>query len=199
MPVPAESTAAVPAGRSELHTDAVRLVSAWSPPTPAAASTRQRFLDLLAEPTDATRADHPHAHLTASALVVGASLDLVLLCLHGRFGTWVQFGGHCEDLDTSVAAAALREAREESGIPELRLYPDPIDLDIHEVTCRFGRSLHFDVRFAALAPAGAAEKVSPESKALGWFPPDALPQPLAHATDRLIAPGLTVARRLQTR
>ncbi len=39
-----------------------------------------------------------------------------LLTLHPRFGRWLQLGGHCEDTDADIAAAALREATEESGI-----------------------------------------------------------------------------------
>ena len=99
--------------------------------------------------------DHPGAHITASALVVNAGLDRVLLCLHGRMQRWVQLGGHCEPEDATVAGAALREATEESGIVGLRIHPVPIDLDVHPVPCRYGPSLHYDVRFAALAPAGA--------------------------------------------
>jgi 8-oxo-dGTP pyrophosphatase MutT (NUDIX family) len=180
----------------ELVLDARRTVEGWIPPTPEAAAIRIRFLDLFADVADPTRRDHPGAHITASALVVSANLDRVLLCLHGRVGRWLQFGGHCEEQDSSLAAAALREATEESGISALLLHPDPIDLDVHPVTCRHGRSLHYDVRFVALAPAGAVATVSAESRELGWFFPGALPAPLGDATERLIAPGLRAARRL---
>lgn len=182
-----------------LHSDAVRLVSTWTPPDIEAAAVRQRFLDLLATQPGAMWADNPGAHLTASALVVSADLERVLLCLHGRFGRWVQLGGHCEDADDSVASAALREAVEESGIGGLTMDPYPIDLDIHPVTCRSGPSLHYDIRFAALAPAGAVATISPESKELGWFAPAELPQPLAHATQRLAGPAIAAARLLDAR
>src|SRR5690606_34812968 len=116
---------------------------------------------------DPTRRDRPVAHITASAVVVNSELDKVLLCLHGRIGKWVQLGGHCEDEDLTLAAAALREATEESGIDGLVIHPEPIDLDIHPVNCRYGPSHHYDVRFAVLAPPDATFTVSPESKALG--------------------------------
>ena len=180
----------------DLHADAVRLVEAWVPPTPEAVAIRSRFLDLLATQPRATRRDNPEAHITASALVVGADLDRVLLCLHGRVGRWLQLGGHCEEGDVSLAHAALREAAEESGIAGLRLHPEPIDLDVHPVICRNGPSHHFDVRFAAVAPPGAVETVSPESHALGWFAPDRLPSPLGTATERLMAPALAAARTI---
>lgn len=182
-----------------LHADAERLVSAWVPPTAEAAALRDRFLDLLTAQPGATRRDNPGAHITASALVVSASLDRVLLCLHGRMNRWVQLGGHCEQADASVGAAALREATEESGMAGLRLHPVPIDLDVHPVHCRYGPAHHFDVRFAILAPADAVPVVSAESTDLAWFRPGALPKPLAHATDRLVPPALLAARELGRR
>ena len=62
------------------------------------------------------------------------------------------------------------------------------------MVCSAGPGRHFDVRYAALAPDGAVERVSAESCALGWYRPDALPAPLADATESLIAPALAWAR-----
>jgi 8-oxo-dGTP pyrophosphatase MutT (NUDIX family) len=180
-----------------LHADATRLLTAWHAPTPAAEATRRTFLDLLGTAPDAARRDHPGAHLTASVLIVNAARDRVLLCLHGRFNFWVQVGGHCEPEDATLADAALREAREESGLSGLTLHPEPIDLDVHPVRCAAGPSLHYDVRFAAIAPPEATEQVSAESHALGWFPPDALPRPLAGSVDRLVAPALAAVTAIR--
>ena len=108
----------------------------------------------------------------------------------------MQLGGHCEPGDATLAAAALREATEESGLAGLRLDPQPIDVDVHPVRCAAvdggpaGPSHHFDVRFVAACPAGAVERVSAESTALGWFSPDALPGPLADGVVRQITPAL---------
>jgi hypothetical protein len=46
------------------------------------------------------------------------------------------------------------------------------------------------VRFVAICPAGAVEQVSEESAALGWFAPDALPEPLADGVAQQIRPAL---------
>jgi ADP-ribose pyrophosphatase YjhB (NUDIX family) len=178
-----------------LHADAVRVLTAWHAPDGEAAATRARFLALLAAEPGAVLRDHPGAHLTASTMVVDPTGDRVLLCLHGRFGVWVQLGGHCEMSDVTVVDAARREATEESGIDGLVLSPEPIGVDVHRVHCSAGRSLHYDIRFAALAPAGAIARASTESRDLAWFPPHALPSPLAGATEPLVAPALTWARR----
>jgi 8-oxo-dGTP pyrophosphatase MutT (NUDIX family) len=189
-----------PDAEARLHRDAVITTTAWIPSDDAGREVKQRFLDLLADQPSAVRADNPGAHITASAVVVAADLDRILLCLHRRIGRWVQLGGHCETVDTSVADAARREAWEESGIDGLTLVdPMPIDLDIHQVHCRYGASLHYDIRFALLAPPGAVATVSAESRELDWFTPDALPTPLASATDRLVRPAIAAARRLSTR
>jgi 8-oxo-dGTP pyrophosphatase MutT (NUDIX family) len=179
-----------------LYRDTVRTLTDWRPPDPEQAALRQRFLEFLDAEPGAIRRDHPGAHITASVLVVDAAGERVLLCLHGRMHRWVQLGGHLEDEDPTLLAAGLREATEESGIAGLRLYPEPIHLDVHPVNCRYGPADHYDVRYAALAPADATGLVSDESAALGWFAPNALPSPLAHATATLVAPALAAVRKL---
>ncbi|GGK85897.1 NUDIX hydrolase [Mangrovihabitans endophyticus] len=180
---------------ARLHADATALLSRWTATSAAADEARRRTLTLLDDGPVATTRAHRLGHVTASAMIVGADGRL-LLCLHGRMNMWMQVGGHCEPDDESLAAAALREATEESGIPGLRLDPVPIDVHVHPVRCRPAdgepavATHHFDVRFAAFAPAGAEERVSEESQALGWFTPEALPEPLADGVVPQIAPAL---------
>ena len=181
-----------------LHTDATALLTRWQPTGSAAATARDRTLALLSAGPVALRREHRPGHLTASALVLAADGERVLLCLHGKFAKWVQLGGHCEPTDTTLAGAALREATEESGIAGLRIDPEPIDIDIHPVSCQ-GGSLHYDVRFAVTAPSGAVEQLSEESIALGWFPADELPAPLAGGTEQLVEPALASFRRTSPR
>ena len=75
------------------------------------------------------------AHLTASSLICQPETGFVLLTLHARIGRWLQTGGHIEATDSGLLAAALREATEESGLPELTVDPTPLLLSRHEVEC----------------------------------------------------------------
>ncbi|MFI5930184.1 NUDIX hydrolase [Micromonospora sp. NPDC051543] len=177
-----------------LHADAVALLEGWQPTSSASAEARDRTLAFLAAGPIAMSRQHRPGHVTASALVLDPTGARVLLCLHAKFGRWVQLGGHCEPVDRTLVGAALREATEESGITGLRIDPAPIDIDVHEVQCQ-GGSRHYDIRFAVVAPADAVEQVSDESEALGWFPPDGLPEPLAGGTKQLVEPALAALRR----
>nr|WP_232523211.1 NUDIX hydrolase [Nocardioides sp. MAH-18] len=118
-------------------------------------------------------------HITASTLVLNADGDAVLLTLHAKARAWFQLGGHCEPGDATLAAAALREAVEESGIPGLELDPVPVQLSEHAVPfCGpTGDVHHLDVRFLAVAPEGAEHAVSDESLDVRWWPAAALPEP----------------------
>ncbi len=112
-------------------------------------------------------------HLTGAALVLDHARERALLTHHRKLDRWLQLGGHC-DGDANLAATALREASEESGIEGLRVDPAPIDLDVHAIPARPGEPehLHLDVRFVVSAPPGAVETAGDESHALGWFTPE---------------------------
>ncbi|MFE7586830.1 NUDIX hydrolase [Streptomyces gardneri] len=129
---------------------------------------RDVYLDHLAEHPDGMYKPCGAGHLTSSALVIDPARGRVLLTLHKKLGMWLQMGGHCEEDDATVEAAALREATEESGIAGLTLLPGgPVRLDRHPIPapCHW----HLDVQYAALAPAGAEAEISEESLDLRWF------------------------------
>ncbi|KDN74947.1 NUDIX hydrolase [Streptomyces olindensis] len=130
---------------------------------------RQAYLDHLADHPDGLWKACHAGHLTASALVIDPEGGRVLLTLHRKLRMWLQMGGHCEPGDTTLAAVALREATEESGVSGLSLLPGgPVRLDRHPIPppCHW----HFDVQYAVLAPPGAAHAVSDESLDVRWFP-----------------------------
>jgi 8-oxo-dGTP pyrophosphatase MutT (NUDIX family) len=59
-------------------------------------------------------------HVTGSALVVHPPTRTVLLRWHPRMQMWMQVGGHFDAGETDPRLVALREAREETGLSDLR-------------------------------------------------------------------------------
>lgn len=155
----------------------MRTLTDWRPAEEGQAALREAFLAFLAACPDACERSCAPGHITASALVMDAVGENVLLTLHPRVGRWVQLGGHCEDVDATLREAALREAVEESGIPGLRVDPVPLHLDVHPIICSGASrtTRHLDVRFLLRAPVGATPIRSPESVDLQWWPTDGLP------------------------
>ncbi len=166
-----------------LHADAVRVLTEYQPADEQQRVLRAEFLAYLAEHPDGMSRESRPSHLTGSALVVDPNGTRVLLNLHAKAKKWLQFGGHAEEGDTSLAETALRETREESGLDEVQLLPGPVLLDRHPAPC--GADAHLDVMYVAVAAPDAHEQASEESISLGWFDPDHLPEPTDDAVRRL--------------
>ncbi|GAB2726056.1 NUDIX hydrolase [Nocardia thraciensis] len=159
-----------------LHASATDLLETWSPPTSSDQSIRQAMLAFLGSAPRGCLREHAPGHITASAMVFSHDEREVLLTLHPRVGLWIQLGGHCEESDDTVPAAALREAVEESGIENLTLEPGLYGIQAHPITCSLGvPTRHLDLVFKIRAPKDAVPVRSPESTDLRWWPVNALP------------------------
>ena len=108
-------------------------------------------------------------HVTTSALILDPAGTRTLLIRHRTLGRWLQPGGHYEP-PASLAASALREAVEETGLPTLSLDEWhartglPVDIDTHRIPARPDRDepehWHHDIRFVVRAD--PADRVVPE-------------------------------------
>jgi 8-oxo-dGTP pyrophosphatase MutT (NUDIX family) len=114
------------------------------------------------------------AHFTGSAVVVDPDGTRVCLIHHRKLGRWLQPGGHVEPSDTTMEAAAMREAHEETGL-SVRPFPGasaPFDLDVHVIPAKghLPAHLHLDVRFLLVAD-DPTRLVAQEAETLGarWF------------------------------
>jgi 8-oxo-dGTP pyrophosphatase MutT (NUDIX family) len=159
------------------HDEAVATLSGWRAPSAEQEALRAVYVHHLAAHPDGLLKPCYPAHLTAGALVLSHDGGQVLLNLHRKARRWFHFGGHIEPVDPGLAAAALREATEESGIANLRLSAEPVHLSAHDVAFCSPRGpvTHLDVRYAARVPAGTDPVVSDESLDIAWFPVEELP------------------------
>jgi len=159
---------------------------------------RDEFLRFADEHDDALLRTCEIGHLTGSALVVDPVSERMLLLHHRKLHKWLQPGGHA-DGDGNLAAVALREASEETGIDGLRVVVPAIHLDVHRVEPRNETPhLHYDVRYLVLAPEGAKAIGNFESTALRWVTLGELDALTDEPGLRLLARrGLEVARALR--
>lgn len=129
-----------------------------------------RTLQFLERNDVCTSTANQSGHITASAWVLSADKSETLLTHHRKLNRWLQLGGHIEN-DSSIQEAALREAREESGITQLSLVNDAIfDIDVHQIPARrdVAAHYHYDLRF--LVEANSADFIkSAESNELAWI------------------------------
>lgn len=134
-------------------------------------------------------------HITGSAWVLSHDRRQVLLVHHAKLDRWLQPGGHA-DGQTDIAAVALREAQEETGLVDLKgseLFSVatsekdsrpliPLDLDVHLIPPRYNAAgqetedahEHHDVRFLFVAAPGQELVTSAESHEVRWFTRDQL-------------------------
>jgi 8-oxo-dGTP pyrophosphatase MutT (NUDIX family) len=130
---------------------------------------RMREVAALADPWSRSRLP---LHFTASALVVHPDTRRVLLRWHAKLGRWLGVGGHADPGESDPLAVVLREAREETGLSDLRPWPDGALL--HAVVCRVPASAaepehqHADLRYVLATERPDAVTPEDERSPLRW-------------------------------
>lgn len=150
------------------------LLAAYRPRTAEEAADLARIRPLLAEPDPWSRAIP--LHLTVSALVVDPARRRVLLRRHERMQAWLQVGGHGDPGEEYPVDVALREAVEETALPDLAFWPDAALLHVVVLPVPAGSGEpaheHADLRFVlATARPEAARPENPAAR-LRWLDVD---------------------------
>ena len=118
-------------------------------------------------------------HMTASSWIMNQPRDKVLMIYHNIYDSWAWTGGHA-DGEKDLRAVAVREAKEETGLSDLRLLlPDPFSVEILTVNSHMKHGvfvpshLHLNVTYLLTADDHLPLKAkTDENKAVAWFRPD---------------------------
>ena len=159
----------------------IELLERYQKAWPAEAETARRFLAFAKAHADCLLRTCAPGHITASAWILSADGGSVLLTHHRKLDRWLQLGGHV-DGESKIELAALREAREESGMERFEFEAwfekwskgqiVPLDLDVHTIPARGNEPQHehWDLRFLLRASPGQELARSQESNDLRWVP-----------------------------
>jgi 8-oxo-dGTP pyrophosphatase MutT (NUDIX family) len=196
----------VPADRNAAPSEASAAVAALDACAPGDPTERADLARLRA----AARSADPWSrstdlHLTASALVVHPPTARVLLRWHQRQQAWLQVGGHGDPGEDDPLAIAQREAREETGLADLRPWPHAdragivhaviVDVPANAVEAAHQ---HGDLRYVLATATPDAIVAEDDGAPLRWLTvPDALEltsEPNLQETLRRVAAMFAAAR-----
>ncbi len=154
--------------RRELAT----LLDGYQPEGDAERADLLRVRTLAEAAEDPWRRDIP-LHVTASALIVHPPTARVLLRWHERQQAWLQVGGHGDPGESDALAIALREAGEETGLPDLAPWPDAGLKQVVIVGVPAGKGEpaheHADLRFFMATGVPQAVRAENEHAPLRWL------------------------------
>jgi 8-oxo-dGTP pyrophosphatase MutT (NUDIX family) len=165
---------AIPVDEHRRAQTLLAILERYAPHSAEEARDVQRLRELAKGDDPWTRSSPLHA--TGSAVIVHPQTGRVLLRWHERMRAWLQVGGHADPGETDPYQVALREAREETGLPDLVPWPDAeqpavVQVVIVPVPAGQGEPAHYhaDVRFVLATE--RPEDISPESAtaALRWL------------------------------
>ena len=117
-----------------------------------------------------------NAHMTASSWIVNPERTKVLMVYHNIYNSWSWTGGHA-DGEIDLLSAAIREAKEETGIHTVRPLSDQIysleilTVDGHEKKGQYVSS-HLHMNLTYLLEADEAEHLAykaDENSGTAWF------------------------------
>ncbi len=158
--------------------DFLTAIQSYTPKNEQEEKDKMFFLRFAAENRNCLLRDNETAHFTASAWVTNPAHDKVLMVWHNIYRSWSWTGGHA-DGEADLAAVALREVCEETGLKSARLVSEsPISLETLTVDghIKHGEYLHSHLHLNLTYLVEASETdplfIKPdENSGVRWFSP----------------------------
>ena len=129
----------------------------------------ERLIEFASQPSKFTRRDFEPGHFTVSAVLADEGTGQVFLIRHLKLGRWLQPGGHFEEADASVLAAAVREGEEETGYRIDQANASPVGLSIHRIPVWSAEPSHLHLDLQFLFPTAKSGCSSGAELSGGWF------------------------------
>ena len=119
------------------------------------------------------------AHITSSGFIMNTTMDKVLMVHHNIYNTWAWTGGHA-DGDSDLLYVALKEAKEETGVDNIKpLSEEIVSIDILPVYGHIKKgkyiSAHLHLSIAYVLIADENEELTmkeDENSGVRWIPVD---------------------------
>lgn len=149
----------------------VKLLKDYAPSESDRANVVARIIAFIERCQNCADRSNLEGHLTGSAWIVNPARTRTLLLHHRKLNKWMQPGGHA-DGDLDLFQVALREAREESGLRNIRpVSREVFDVDIHQIPEHKGvpAHYHYDVRFLFEADDSECPQRNEESHEVAWI------------------------------
>ena len=151
-------------------------IEAYQPFNEQEERDKELILEYMAENPNIFLRESRLAHMTASAWIVNKERTKILMAYHNIYNSWSWLGGHA-DGETDLLKVALREAREESGLRNVRPVSEDIysleslTVDGHIKKGKYVSShLHLNVTFLLEADEEDSLSVKPdENSGVAWF------------------------------
>ena len=150
-------------------------IAAYVPCCEQERADRELMLRFAQEHPDGLLRSNLTGHFTVSAWIVDPARERVLFCYHNIYRSWSWVGGHA-DGESDLAAVALREAREETGVDGRLAQEGAFSLEILTVDGHEKRGvyvpshLHYDLTYLVEADETAPLRVRvDENSGVRWF------------------------------
>lgn len=152
------------------------LLEKYEPYNEQEESDKKLMLEYIDKFNDVLTRKNEMCHFTASSWIVNKQRTKVLMIYHNIYKSWAWTGGHC-DGDDNTLHVALKEAKEESGLENIKvLLDEPASIEIVSVDGHIKRgkyvSTHVHLNISYLFEADESDELKikeDENSGVKWI------------------------------